>query len=162
MAWHSRDDPVLSVAPAVALDMYEALNESQLFPSRQGSHGYWEQLFHLQAAYLLLWTVYERLTAFRYGPALDPVTRINKLQADPRFVDAFRDAGCQGGYTVYSSRNLDKVTVGPDGEKAMAAWYMARLESQPPRKRSAWRPRHSGCRLFRCPPCARLPASNPC
>ena len=126
VAWHSRDDPVLSVAPAVALDMYEAIDESQLFPNHLRTPAYWEQLFHLQAAYLLLWTVYERLTALRYGPALDPVARIHQLQVDPKFMSAFQNAGCKGGYAVYDSRNLSKVTVGPNGEKALEAWYLAR------------------------------------
>ena len=124
--WHSRDDPVLRIAPKVAVDMYSSLDEQWLFPGRERTDQHWEQLFRLQAAYLLLWTTYERLMALRYGPALNPMRLIGLLESEPAFTEAFRAAGCQSGYSVFDSRDLHKVTVGSYGEHALEAWYLVR------------------------------------
>jgi hypothetical protein len=129
--WRSADDPVLKYAPTVAFQMFndlhryrdrERLRESPL--SEDAS--YWDGCFRLQAAYLLLWTVYERLTALRYGPLLGPMARLHRLEKDDAFGEAFSEARAKTGDFVYNSQNLRKVTIGADGSNALDCWYLVR------------------------------------
>jgi hypothetical protein len=48
-----------------------------------------EPLFQLQAVYLLLWTIAERVAAFGQGPDLDPVERLRALEQRDKYRDAF-------------------------------------------------------------------------
>ena len=80
----------------------------------------------MQAAYLLLWTVYERLTALRYGPSRDVMARLQDLERDKAFREAFHDCGARTGEVVCDSRDLATVRIGADGSKALDYWYQVR------------------------------------
>jgi hypothetical protein len=127
--WRSADDPVLTFGPGSALRMFQDLDpdKERLLDSSPGEdESYWDPFFRLQGAYLLLWTVYERLTALRYGPSLNVTDRLHRLEAEDVFREAFLAADANTGDVVYDSRDLDKVTIGPDGSKALDYWYQVR------------------------------------
>lgn len=129
--WRSADDPVLKYAPMVAFQMFKDLHrgrERERLPESQQSEdaSYWDRCFRLQAAYLLLWTVYERLTTLRYGPLLGPMARLRRLENDDAFREAFSEAGAKIGDFVYNSQNLKKVTMRADGSNALDCWYQVR------------------------------------
>jgi hypothetical protein len=53
----------------------------------------WHSFFRLQAAYLLLWSIFERYTALRFGPGRKPWPRVVRLGKDPSFREAVAAAG---------------------------------------------------------------------
>jgi len=125
--WSSADDPVLRFGPVTAAAMVADLQphlDILMKPSPGEDRRYWEPFFRLMAAYLLLWTVYERLTALMFGPALGAVARLSRLEGEDLFRRAFKAANALSGVAVYDSRNLDKMTtVRPDGTGAFDYWY---------------------------------------
>lgn len=86
----------------------------------------WRQFFRLQATYLLLWSIVERYTALRFGPALDPGERVGLLGEDASFLAAVVGSGAQPDVVV-DSRNPDKkLPLRPDGSGAAKYFYQVR------------------------------------
>lgn len=86
-AWSSLDDPVFKHA---LKSVQQVIAEhGEVFDSAPPDAVDWSRFFRLEMAYLLLWSVLERYTAFRFGPAVDPMRRIKALGEDDRFVRAF-------------------------------------------------------------------------
>jgi Gamma-glutamyl cyclotransferase, AIG2-like len=127
--WSSADDPVLRFGPVTAAAMVADLQprlDILVRPSPGEDRSYWEPFFRLMAAYLLLWTVYERLTALMFGPGLDVMTRLTRLEGEDVFRRAFKVSNALSGLVVYDSRDLGKATVRPDGTRALSYWYQVR------------------------------------
>lgn len=127
--WSSADDPVLRFGPVTAAAMVTDLEEHHdiLVGSSPGEdRRYWEPFFRLMAAYLLLWTVYERLTALMFGPRLEVMTRLSQLEGHDAFRRAFSVAKVRSGLVVHDSRDLDRIFIRPDGSRALRYWYQVR------------------------------------
>lgn len=121
--WIARRDPVLNLAPEVANSLArDALAE------RDSSHPTpdWEMFFRMQAAYLLLWSVVERYTALRFGPALDPYDRVKRLDADELFRSCAATVGIEPRKVVDSRDPETRVSVTADGKDAARLYYQVR------------------------------------
>lgn len=118
-AWSCADDPVFVRGLPIAASL--ALPWLQPSASLDG-------LFHLQSAYLLLWSVVERLTALRFGPVAPPMQRLRLLSLDQQWATWFRAAEVpMGERRVVDSRDpADKVRLKPDGSNAWSYWYQVR------------------------------------
>jgi hypothetical protein len=87
----------------------------------------WEAHFHLQAAYLLTFTAVERLATFVFGFNDGPTSRVSELSSLPEWSELFRAANVRtDGRRIYSSDDLDREVLGPDGERAWDFWYAIR------------------------------------
>lgn len=87
---------------------------------------FWRQFFRLQASYLLLWSVVERYTALRYGPALEPGDRVRRMGNDPAFQAALKTVGAKPD-TVVDSRDPTKtIKLRPDGTGGAHYYYAVR------------------------------------
>jgi hypothetical protein len=86
----------------------------------------WQQFFRLQATYLLLWSIVERYTALRFGPSVDPTTRIKNLDGDPAFNRAVIAAGVQPDEVVDARDPARRIRLGPDGDGAAKYFYQIR------------------------------------
>lgn len=121
--WNAQHDPVLNVAPEVANSIArDALAGNE--PSRPSPN--WEMYFRMQAAYLLLWSVVERYTALRFGPALDPYVRVRRLDADELFRSCAATVGIEPRSVVDSRDPSKRVSVTPEGENAARHYYQVR------------------------------------
>lgn len=122
--WYTADDPVftagLPAAAEIAHPWVWMPHDENGFP--------WEGFFRVQAAYLLLWSVVERVAALRFGPALDPMRRINNLGDLPSMRHWL--AAAQVRMTerrVVDSRDPgDGVSLRDDGSNAWGYWYQIR------------------------------------
>lgn len=68
----------------------------------------WQRFFHSQMAYLLLWSILERLSALCFGPGQDPMRRIGRLHELPGMADLVRQ-NVQRTDKVSDSRNPDSM-----------------------------------------------------
>lgn len=79
-SWKLQNDPAFGPG----LDAVEKmLVEVDAMPKSSGYDPNFEKFFRSQMAYLLLWSILERLTAFCFGPSMDPMERIKKLHELP-------------------------------------------------------------------------------
>lgn len=122
--WSTADDPVLThglpAAAEIAQPWVWMPDEEDDFP--------WQGLFHVQAAYLLLWAAVERMAALRYGPAQDPMERIKKLGELPPMSHWLKTAQVPvTDRRVVDSRDPeDTVRLREDGSNAWRYWYQIR------------------------------------
>jgi hypothetical protein len=98
--WNLRDDPAFG--PGMEA-VESALREVDAMPgdSRQSD---WHRFFRSQMAYLLLWSILERLSALCIGPAEAPTSRIKRLHELPGMEDIVRRHVKRSG-KVSDSRN---------------------------------------------------------
>lgn len=73
--WHLSDDPAFGVA----LDEVRAVLKEVEGMEAGDSQWMWRKFYRAQMAYLLLWSVVERLSALCLGPDVDPMKRINRM-----------------------------------------------------------------------------------
>lgn len=123
--WSAAFDPVFVEGLAEVLTMtIEAAPEGVAVQPDQPE--LWHQFFRLQAAYLLLWAVVERYTAFRYGPGLAAGERVGCLGRDATFQAAVVEAGAVPD-VVYDSRTpANKDQLRADGSGAADYFYRVR------------------------------------
>jgi hypothetical protein len=86
----------------------------------------WHSFFRLQAAYLLLWSIVERYTALRFGPAQDPWPRVVQLGKDTSFRQAVVAAGAKPGEVVDSRDPKNHHRLAEDGTGAAEYFYQVR------------------------------------
>ena len=142
VSWTSADDPsfvhgMAAVAAAVK-EVRVVLIEKKIWSDAPSD---WDAFFRLQGAFLVLWSIIERLAYFRYGAkwnqeknAWTTTERIYEFATDPKFREAMSDAKIRP-QTVYSVReNRPKRTVSADEpeyrvrstETTLRAWYQIR------------------------------------
>lgn len=123
-SWSCADDPVFTEGVPVAA----ALAAPWLEVDKSGEGVPWQQLFHLQAAYLLVWTAVERVSALRFGPATPPGERLHALAGLRDFPRWFQEADVRAGLRrVVDSRDPnDHEDLRSDGSNAWKYWYQVR------------------------------------
>ncbi len=114
--FRSRDDVVLTQGPIAVRKVLESANpefeHEELF------------FFEVQMAYLLLWSIIERFMSLRYGPLLDPNDKLNKLAADPQWMQAIsRITKVPQNTKVFDSRNLEHVKFDIENPKASLFYF---------------------------------------
>jgi len=77
--WDGRQDPLFTTALMVVEDVVESWRGKAQHPEDM------EPFFHLQMAYLLLWSALERYTAFRYGLGGEVWQRVRRIAEEPAF-----------------------------------------------------------------------------
>lgn len=120
--WSTAKDPVLTEGVPAAAEI------AQPWVWRDEHDSPLQGLFHVQAAYLLLWSAVERIAALRFGSALGPMERIKKLgelQSMPRWLVAAQVR--QSRRRVVDSRDPgESVNLRDDGSNAWEYWYQIR------------------------------------
>lgn len=126
-SWTSAEDPVLTFGIRAVTELGFELALAK-FPAMPGtSPDMWSRFFRLSAAYLLLWSAVERFTALTFGPALEPMKRVERLDEKQSFRDAVVSLGVQPGQKVVDSRNPETVyRIRDDGSGAAGFWYAVR------------------------------------
>lgn len=134
--WSSSDDPVFRFAlDAVRKVVHEYGGQ---FRSDPPEHVDWIRFFRLEMAYLLLWSILERYTAFRYGPVVDPTKRIKKLGKESVFAKAL--------YSVERKDNVvdardprDKYGLDRDNPEKSVLYYYQIRNNLSHRGKGAWK-----------------------
>lgn len=72
--WRMGDDPAFGEGLATVAESLAELSQTE---------NHWRRFFKAQMAYLLLWSILERLSALCVGPAKEPTSRVNELYALP-------------------------------------------------------------------------------
>jgi hypothetical protein len=87
-----------------------------------------DRFFQLQAAYLLLWTIAERVAAFAVGPDAGATARLRDLERLPEYRKAFDKARVIPGRRVTDVRDPgDEVSLSDGGKGALSKyWYTIR------------------------------------
>lgn len=135
--WMARQDPLLTVGLDVVRQTAEKYARRK-FASAPPDSFEWERLFHLQMAYLLLWTVIERYTALSHGPALDPMKRINCLGEEQAFKSALEKKVARK-HTIYDSRDPDdSARLDPKRGPSSAKYYYLVRSNLSHRGKGAW------------------------
>ena len=126
-SWTSAEDPILTFGISAVTELaHEVALES--FPVMPGtSPELWSRFFRLSATYLLLWSAVERYTALAFGPGLDPMDRVRRLDESSSFHDAVLQVGVDPGQRVVDSRDPASVRcIREDGSGAAQYWYAVR------------------------------------
>lgn len=137
--WSLDMDPVFSDALDVVRSMAK-LHASEAFPSSPENID-WKRAFHIQMAYLLLWSVLERFSALAIGPAVSPNKRISDLGRLGSVLDAVKSLDSPLR-RVFDSRKPNAtpyvLNVLEKPEKAMSYYYAIRSNLSH-RGKGAWR-----------------------
>lgn len=86
----------------------------------------WQLFFRLQAAYLLLWSIVERYTAFRFGPAIEPGQRVAQLNKDAAFRAAVMASGAEPDVVIDCRDPETRHRLAADGGGAARYFYQVR------------------------------------
>lgn len=70
--WNLTDDPAFGEGLETVREMVREIGSNWEW-------NVWQRFFRAQMAYLLLWSILERLSALCFGPARDPIKRVNLL-----------------------------------------------------------------------------------
>lgn len=98
--WRLSDDPAFGPGLEAVQQMVEEIN---CMPEDEAV---WPRFFRSQMAYLLLWSILERLSALCFGPGQDPTRRVERLHELPGMPDAVF-AHVNRSDRVSDSRNPD-------------------------------------------------------
>ena len=100
----------------------------------------WHRLFHLQMAYLLLWTVIERYASLSYGPTLRPEEKVEKFGRDPSFGQALRRVVTITG-KVYDSQDpeIPPAILDREDPASSASYYRRVRHNLTHRGKGAWK-----------------------
>lgn len=101
-SWTISDDPAFG--PGLGA-VERVLGEVDQMPG-DSFDANWQRFFRSQMAYLLLWSILERLSALCFGPNLDPMERIKRLHELPGMAEAVGKY-VQRSDRVSDSRNPD-------------------------------------------------------
>lgn len=115
-SWRLSNDPAFGPGLDAVEDM---LKEVDLMPTGDFDKN-WQRFFRSQMAYLLLWSILERLSAFCFGPGQDPMQRIKRLHKLRGMSEAVKDHVHRSD-CVSDSRNPDS-TYRLDGTNAKGSF----------------------------------------
>ncbi|RLS33140.1 MAG: SAM-dependent DNA methyltransferase [Planctomycetota bacterium] len=101
--WNLTDDPAFGPG----LEAVERVVKEEEDKMQKTMDDIWPRFFRSQMAYLLLWSILERLSALCFGPGQEPMQRIKRLHELPGMVDLVRLNVQREGDTVSDSRNPD-------------------------------------------------------
>ena len=137
-SWTSAQDPSFVHGMAAVFSVVTAERESLLVNKPwQDFPEDWDAFFRLQGAFLVLWSIVERLAAFRFGAEYDSkktTAKIYALAEIPEFQNAIVDADIKS-QVVYSVRenkpkrtrkDQDPEDQTADPATALKAWYQIR------------------------------------
>lgn len=118
-SWNGKDDPLFTKA-LVVID--KTLKEYSIFDEKLDS------LFHLEMAYMLLWSSIERFTTLHYRIGGNPMERINHLADNKYFQEILRcTVKIQPGRDPRSIYRTDdpgkKITLDPSNPKKALSYY---------------------------------------
>lgn len=137
--WSLDMDPVFTDA----LDVVRAtakVHAGKAFPNSPENVD-WNRAFHIQMAYLLLWSVLERFSALAIGPAVNPNKRISELGRLGPVLDAVKTLESPVRKAFDSRKPNAKpyvLDVRQKPEKAMSYYYAIRSNLSH-RGKGAWR-----------------------
>jgi len=128
--WDPFFDPLLTHGLAVVRKIGLAYVDDD--PSDHGQ--FWDDFFHLEAGFLLLASVLERVALFWGGVSDRPTKRIVELGRDPHFIEAVRASGSAGqpkatvrrSYRGLGQREKDREKCRDDGKGCLECWYAVR------------------------------------
>ena len=89
LPWSSLRDPVFEHGLPFIRSVAKASAQSQFKPV-PSDYFEWERFFRLQMAYLLLWSAVERFCSLAYGPARNPMSKLQKMAQDRRIAEVIR------------------------------------------------------------------------
>jgi hypothetical protein len=117
-SWSLSDDPAFGEGLETVRLVLEEMNHIS---------DTWQKFFRSQMAYLLLWSILERLSALCFGPGQDPMKRIKRLHELPEMVNLVRQ-NVQRFDCVSDSRNPDKTYKldGTSAKKCFEYYYQIR------------------------------------
>jgi gamma-glutamylcyclotransferase (GGCT)/AIG2-like uncharacterized protein YtfP len=122
-SWSLSDDPAFG--PGL-IAVQRVLEEVDRMPSDSFDSN-WPRFFRSQMAYLLLWSILERLSALCFGPGQDPMRRIKRLHELPGMEDLVR-LNVQRTDKVSDSRDPDTTykLYGANAKKCFYYYYQVR------------------------------------
>ena len=117
--WKLADDPAFGAGLKAVRQVNSEVSEKE--------ERNWEQFFRAQMAYLLLWSILERLSALCFGAAHDPMKRINRLH-ELRGMDDLVRAHVKRPDRVSDSRNPKETCTldATSAEKCFKYYYQVR------------------------------------
>ena len=122
-SWSLADDPAFGPGLETVRQVLEEVDQmpGNTFDSN------WQRFFRSQMAYLLLWSILERLSALCFGPGQDPMERIKRLHELPGIEDLVR-LNVQRTDKVSDSRNPDATYKldGTNAKKCFDYYYQVR------------------------------------
>lgn len=117
--WRLRDDPAFNQGLKVVRDTYDGF-------SADAPDDDWERFFKAQMAYLLLWSILERLGTLCLGHEFGPNARVNKLHELPGMTELVRQHVNRQG-TVHSTLDLKSCELDVnDPQKCFKYYYQIR------------------------------------
>lgn len=137
-SWSATGDPVLVEGLQQAAELARPVLERPLSNARfEGEFA--RDFFRIEAAFLLLMSVVERLATLTFGTAVSPTTRVINLGRLDGFAEWWRAAGGQSGRRIVDSRDPKRAfTIGNDGDGAWEYWYAVR-SNLAHRGKGAWK-----------------------
>jgi len=128
--WSCADDPALAYGLPETRDLIELALEPIGRPPI-GHEPNWSQFFRLQAAYVLLWTIVERVATFRYGAVGGTRKRVEKVEKEPEVMAVVARLGvpARGPYRpLYDvlGPHRPPITIERSGAGAFSYWYRVR------------------------------------
>ena len=122
-SWSLADDPAFG--PGLET-VRQVLEEVDCMPGDTFVSN-WQRFFRSQMAYLLLWSILERLSTLCFGPGHDPMQRIKRLRELPGMEDLVR-LNVQRTDKVSDSRNPDTAYKldGTNAKKCFEYYYQVR------------------------------------
>ncbi len=122
-SWSLADDPAFG--PGLEA-VRRVLEETDQMPGDTFDSN-WQRFFRSQMAFLLLWSILERLSALCFGPGQDPMERIKRLHELPGMKDLVR-LNVQRTDKVSDSRNPDVAYKldGTNARKCFDYYYQVR------------------------------------
>jgi hypothetical protein len=123
--WSARHDPAFTEGLGEVRRLVRETAPDGVAP-QPDTPEFWQLFFRLQAAYLLLWSIVERYTAFRFGPGLDPWSRVVQLEKDPMFRGAVVAGGAKPGVVVDARDPETRYRLSADGGGAAKYFYQVR------------------------------------
>jgi len=118
-SWELRNDPAFGHgldAVAQVLDEVRQMQEG-------GAACEWAIFFRAQMAYLLLWSILERLTALCVGPGLDPMERIRRFPELKGFAEAVKNNVARCDSVSDSSNPRDRHSLDANDPRGSLLYY---------------------------------------
>ncbi len=116
--WNGREDPLFTVA-------LEVINET--FQQNQRFDWNLRPLFHLEMAYLLLWTAIERYASLRYHLGDKTTKKVMKIANERAFMSALKDHVTEKREVCRADDPTEKIVLDSNSpERALAYYYQIR------------------------------------